>query len=124
MDDPRLSPLLQHLGTDEYAPPPPSGRVREAIARATDGSRAAAHAGGLDLQRYASSRLATAVSLRAIDAAAGGDYGHQYYDVPPEAERERDAADEALGGDEFVFDVQTHYVGSGRAHGTAPRVPG
>ena len=30
--------------------------------------------------------------------------------MPPEAELDDDAADAALGGDELVIDVQTHYV--------------
>jgi predicted TIM-barrel fold metal-dependent hydrolase len=46
----------------------------------------------------------------------------EFYAVPPEAVEDPEAADEALGGDEVVIDVQTHYVAD-RDQQTAQHLP-
>ena len=43
-------------------------------------------------------------------SALNDTWGGGFYNVPPEAALDRAAADEALGGDQLVIDVQTHYV--------------
>ena len=105
-----IPPLLRTRSTDEFRMPAPGTREREARARAR--AVAASRAGrlGLSVQRYLASRSGTAAALRAIDAAAGGGF----YAVPPEAEHDAHAADEAFAGAGPVVDVQTHYVASAR----------
>ena len=51
-------------------------------------------------------RQGTAAGLLAVNEQ----FGAEFYAVPPEAVDDPEAADEALGGDEVVIDVQTHYV--------------
>jgi hypothetical protein len=60
----------------------------------------------MSLADYWSSRQGTAAALRALDEAWGGGF----YNIPPEAALDREAADEALGGDQLVIDIQTHYA--------------
>jgi predicted TIM-barrel fold metal-dependent hydrolase len=60
---------------------------------------------------YAASRTGTAAALLAINRA----WGRRYFEVPEQAAHDPDAAREALGGDELVVDVQTHYVAPERA---------
>ena len=55
---------------------------------------------------YWAGRRGTAAALRALNEAWGG----EFYRVPVEAELDESAADEALGGDQVVIDIQTHYV--------------
>ena len=43
------------------------------------------------------------------------EWGERYYEVPEAAALDEDAADAALGGDECVVDVQTHWVAPERA---------
>ena len=58
------------------------------------------------LADYWESRSGTAAGLLAINDTVG----ETFYDVPKAAALDRAAADEALGGDELVIDVQTHFV--------------
>jgi predicted TIM-barrel fold metal-dependent hydrolase len=103
---PALPIVLQRRHTDEFVAGPYGARDRVAIARIVrDGERDARRL-GMSLGDYWSSRAGTAAGLRAINDAAG----EVYYHVPPEAALEREAAEAALGGDELVIDVQTHYV--------------
>ena len=108
--DPRLSTILQRRASDEYTAAVPNERELAVEAAALDEAQTNAHHVAVEQPAYAASRLGTATSLRAIDAAAGGGF----YDVPEDATTDRAAADEAFGGDGFVIDVQTHYVGRGR----------
>ncbi|MEX1007791.1 MAG: amidohydrolase family protein [Acidimicrobiia bacterium] len=101
-----LPVLLQRRSTDEYAPVPlgeHDRRVRTRVAEQVD-------AGAAALKRspslYATSRLGTAAGLLALNA----EFGDDYYRVPPEATLDADAAESALGGDQLLVDVQTHYV--------------
>ena len=48
---------------------------------------------------------------------ASGESPGGTFDVPEETTIDRDAALDALGGDEFIFDVQTHYVNYDLARG-------
>ena len=103
---PRLPLVLQRRSTDEYTPrlyhpanPPVVARVR-AQGPGTAGRLS------MSLADYWSSRQGTAAALRLLDEAWGGGF----YNVPPEAALDRETADAALGGDQLVIDVQTHYV--------------
>lgn len=101
-----LPVFFQPRHTDEYAAPRPSpeetiaaGVVRETgpdIARRT----------ATTVPVLWSGRRGTAQGLRALNAA----WHDEFFVVPPEAELDDDTADAALGGDDLVIDVQTHYV--------------
>ena len=103
---PELPLFLQRRHTDEFLPPPYTRRERRAIAGVL--ARGPRDAGrlGVSLADYWSSRNGTAAGLLALNEMAGD----SYYVLPPEAGLDAAAADEALGGDEVVIDVQTHFV--------------
>lgn len=103
---PELPLFLQRRHTNEFVPPPYTARERRAIAGVLSRGPAAARSVGVSLADYWSSRRGTAAGLLALNEMAG----ERYYEVPPEAGLDGAAADEALGGDEVVIDVQTHYV--------------
>jgi hypothetical protein len=102
----RRSPLLGAHSTDEYAPLPLTARDLQAL----DALRAA------ELPAAArGTRLETAATLRAIDAAHGGGF----YRVPASAEHDAGAADAAFAGRTSVVDVQTHLVDARRFTGAS-----
>ena len=72
---------------------------------------AAAQRIGLSRRRYVMSLLGAAATLAAFNQtfAAAGKRGGRY-DIAPEAPFELAAAQAAVGGDEFIFDVQLHHV--------------
>ena len=103
---PEIPVFLQPRSSDEYTPPPPSPQIRRAIAQVRAEAPLAAPRLSMPLSDYWSSRQGTAAALRAIDEAWGGGF----YKVPPEAVLDKDAANAALGGDQLIIDVQTHYI--------------
>lgn len=105
-----LPPLLAPKSSDEYAPPGLGRAQRVACAAARETAALRSHRLGLNERAYLEQRTGTAATLRAIDAAAGGGF----YDIPAEAELDRDAADAAFSGDGAVVDVQTHLVRTSR----------
>ena len=72
---------------------------------------AAAQRIDLSRRRYVVSQLGAAATLAAFNQAfaAAGKRGGRY-DIAPEAPFELAAAQAAVGGDEFIFDVQLHHV--------------
>jgi uncharacterized protein len=106
-----VPPLLAPRSSDEYVPLPLGVPGRRAVAQAQRATALHASRVGLSERAYLGDRRGTAVTLRAIDAAAGGGF----YAVPPEAEVDDDAADAALGGERVVIDVQTHLVRPSRS---------
>jgi uncharacterized protein len=103
---PPLPVLFHRRSTDEYVAPRPTARDLRLRARVGDAVIAGAAALGRTQMAYATSRVGTAAGLLALNA----EFGDEYYDVPPEAARDGDAADAALGGNGLLVDVQTHYV--------------
>ena len=103
---PRLPLVLQRRSNDEYTPQPHHPLNLPVVARIrAEGPDNAARL-SMSLSDYWSSRQGTAAALRALDEAWGGGF----YNVPPEAALDRDAADGRLGGDQLVIDVQTHFT--------------
>lgn len=103
---PILPLVLQRRSTDEYTPLPYHPINLPVLARVrAEGPKHAARL-SMSLADYWSSRQGTAAALRALDEAWGGGF----YNVPPEAALDREAADAALGGDQLVIDIQTHYA--------------
>ena len=103
---PKLPMFMRPLRTDEYTPPPQPARLRSAISRVRAEAPLIAPRLSMSLGDYWAGRQGRAAALRAIDDAWGGGF----YNIPPEAAQDKDAADAALGGDQLVIDVQTHYI--------------
>jgi len=105
---PPVLPLpLQRRSTDEYMPLPHHPLNLPVVSKLrAEGPKHAAKL-SMSLGDYWTSRRGTAAALRALDEAWGGGF----YVVPSEGALDREAADDGLGGDQFVIDVQTHYIG-------------
>jgi hypothetical protein len=101
-----LPVLLQRRSTDEYAAPPFTARDRRVRALVAEAIETNAEALERSPHFYAASRVGTAAGLLALN----DEFGDDYYRVPPEAALDGDAADAALGGEQLLVDVQTHYV--------------
>ena len=109
---PQLPMFLRQLTNGEFSPVPHTPLQRRVVAQIrAEGPKAATRL-SLPLADYWSSRQGTAAALRALDEA----YGGGFYNVPEEAVLDRAAADSALGGDQLVIDVQTHYVSDRAPH--------
>jgi len=102
--------FLQRRHTDEFSPPGYTQRDRGVISRVAEQGPEAARRTARALGDYWAGRNGTAAGLIEIDRAAGGGY----YPLPPEAGLEPQAAQEVLGGGEFIMDVQTHFVSDRR----------
>ena len=95
-----VPPLLRPRSSDEYAPVPWDerlARVAHTVAERVNGD---------------ASRLGTAITLRALDAAAGGGF----YVIPAAAETDAAAADATFAATGPVIDVQTHLIDPARWH--------
>ncbi len=118
-DDPGLPIKLNPCSNGEYVPEPPSPVVRAAVARAREDAERQARRLGVSRRRFLLSSLGAATTLSALAACsteaaksaggAGATTGGTYV-IPPEAKSESDAVKKVLGGDEFVMDVQTHFL--------------
>jgi hypothetical protein len=109
---PRSLPIkLDSTSNGEFAPVPLAAAARHARTLAQqavdDAARRLAHS----RRRYLVSLLGAAATLGAFNQAfaAAGRRGGSYL-IPREAPFELAAAQEAIGGDEFIFDVQLHHV--------------
>lgn len=116
----RLPIKIDSTSNGEFMPVPLGPVARHARATAHAAVDAAARRVGWSRRRYLVSTLGAAAVLAAIDRAyaAAGARGGRFV-VPPEAPFELAAAQAALGGDEFIFDVQLHHVnpqGAWRKH--------
>ena len=103
---PLLPMFLRRLTNGEYAPVPHTPLQRRVVAQIRAEAPKAATRLSLPLADYWASRQGTAAALRALDEA----YGGGFYNIPEAAALDRNAADAALGGNQLVIDVQTHYV--------------
>ena len=101
-----LPVLLQRRSTDEYTPVRLTDRDRRVRTRVAEQVEAGAAALARSETLYATSRVGTAAGLLALNA----EFGDEYYRVPPEAALDADAAEYALGSDQLLIDVQTHYI--------------
>jgi hypothetical protein len=107
--------FLQRRHTDEFSPPDYTQRDRSVISRVAEEGPETARRTARALGDYWAGRNGTAAGLIEIDRAAGGGY----YTLPREAGIEPQAAEEVLGGGEFVMDVQTHFVSDRREAATS-----
>lgn len=114
-DDPahdmRLPIKIDTTSNGEFVPLPLSAVNRKANAEARE--RVHAHARRLGTSRRAfltsaAGAASTLIAFNQVQAEAGRTGG--FFDVAHEAGFDNAAALNALGGDEFIFDVQGHYV--------------
>jgi len=107
----RLPIKLDSTSNGEFVPVPLPAAARAARLAAHASAEPAARRLGLSRRRYLISLLGAAGTLAAFDGAfaAAGARGGRYL-VPKEAPFELAAAQAALSGDEFIFDVQLHHV--------------
>jgi hypothetical protein len=116
--DPGLPIKLYPVSNGEFIPPPSTPVERETERRARDEASRIADRIGMDRRKFLLSSMATALTLTTLSACSDekaksdtpGTKPGGRYTTPPEATTEPDAAIEALGGKEFVFDVQTHFL--------------
>jgi predicted TIM-barrel fold metal-dependent hydrolase len=111
-DDPGLPIKFGPCSNGEFVPPPLSALEREAIERARRDCDANARRLGMSRASFLRSICGAATTLLALQGCAldarkllGGDWA-----VPPEAAVEEEAARAVLAGEEFVFDVQGHFL--------------
>jgi uncharacterized protein len=120
MSEPDLPIPLGPCSNGEYDPVPPSPVAREARRRAREACADGASRLGVSRRTFLRSLCAASTVLLALDACTreahraapevpttepGGGF-----DVPPEATTEPEAAEGALGGEEFIMDVQGHLL--------------
>lgn len=116
MEEERLPVKLGPVSNGEFLPVPHTPTVAEAIRRTHALADANARRLGMSRRRFLSGSMGTAATLLMLaacskeEAASRGRAPGGTYDLPPDTTLDEDAAVDALGGDEFVFDVQTHYV--------------
>jgi hypothetical protein len=101
---------LDSATNGEFVPPKPSREL--ALARAIARERAGNHARrlGVDRRAFLMTACGAATGLVALNDAFAGDDPGGSFQVAPTAQLDIDEAMAALGGREFIFDVQTHYV--------------
>ena len=112
-DDPGLPIKLGPCSNGEFVPPAASAFTREVQRRSRALLEANARRVGMSRRRFLQSSMASAAMLSVLAACARdageGSPGGTFV-TPPEAGTDPDAAAEALGSPEFVFDVQGHYL--------------
>jgi hypothetical protein len=126
--DPGLPIKLHPCSNGEFVPPPTSPVARETARRMRRESDVAARELGMSRRRFLLSSMGAASMLTILAACSSEQAAHDdgsapggTFDVPAEAGRDPDAAAEAVGGDEFVFDVQGHFLDY--SHDTGAPVP-
>ena len=115
-DDAPLPIGLGPCSNGEFVPAPPSPVVHETVRRARARADRSARRLGIDRRRFLQSLCGAATVLLLLDAcskeesATRGEEPGGGYRVPSTATEDPDAARDVLGGDEVVFDVQTHLL--------------
>lgn len=117
-DEPRLPVKFGPVSNGEFLPVPHTPVVREAIRRAHAMADDHARRLGMSRRRFLTTLSGAAVTWFALSACsneanrAEGNGSGGTLSIPPESTIDQDAAAEALTGDEFIFDVQTHFIDS------------
>jgi uncharacterized protein len=107
----RLPIKIDTTSNGEFLPIPLSKANRAANRAALDDATRNARRTGRSRRGFLISSCGAATTLLALNQAnaAAGKIGG-FFGVPPAAAFEEDLAQATLGGDEFIFDVQGHYV--------------
>jgi len=114
--DPGLPIKLGPCSNAEYDPVPLSSGLREFERRARELCESTARRLGMSRRQFLRSACGAATTLLVLDACsreeakdAGRSPGGSF-EIPTTATTEPEAAAEAVGGEEFVFDVQSHLL--------------
>ena len=110
-DGRRLPVKLDSTSNGEFTPLPLSSLCKQANRMARDAATENARRTGLKRRDFLVSACGAATTLLAVNAAgaAEGKTGGSY-DLPADAALDPALAMEKLGGREFIFDIQGHYV--------------
>ena len=112
-DDPGLPIKFGPCSNGEYVPAPLTPVEREAMRRARVACDANARSSGLSRRDFMFTLSAAATTLLTLQGCfddAGETTRAGGYRMPPEADRDQEAARSALAGEEFIFDVQGHHL--------------
>jgi hypothetical protein len=112
-DDPGLPIKFGPCSNGEFVPPPLTAVEREAIRRARRDCDANARRVGLSRAQFLRSACGAATTLLALQGCASDAARRALggaWKVPSEAGLDADAARAVLAGNEFVFDVQGHFL--------------
>jgi hypothetical protein len=126
-DDPGLPIKLGPCSNGEYLPRPASPFIREVARRTRTAAEYNARRLGMSRRQFLLSSMGAATMLTVLGACSNeaeeGSPGGTFA-VDPEAQRDPRAAVDALGGDDFVLDVQGHFLEySHDFAGSAPGFP-
>jgi predicted TIM-barrel fold metal-dependent hydrolase len=119
-DEPGLPIKFGPCSNGEYDPQPLSPVMRETVRRASEECERNAKRLGMSRREFLLSVCGAATTLLVLDACTREAVRHVSgssgatpgggYSIPPEATTEPDAAHGAIGGEEFVFDIQGHLL--------------
>ena len=116
-DDPGLPIKFGPCANDEYEPMPLSPVVRETIRRARVECEENARRSGMSRRRFLLSACAAATTLLALQGcddeaakSAGKPKPGGGFKIPKDATTDPTIANDALGGTDFIFDVQNHLL--------------
>jgi hypothetical protein len=125
-EDPGLPIKLGPCSNGEYIPAPPSRFTREVVRRTRELADRNARALGMSRRQFLLSSMGAATMLTVLGACSKDEEGSPggTFVVDPEAQTDPRAAQDAIGGEEFVFDVQGHFLDySHDFTGAAPGFP-
>lgn len=114
--DPGLPIKWQPVSNGEFIPPPATPLVREATRRSLAAIDANARRMGVSRRDFLLSACGSATMLVVLSSCsreegrATGERPGGTFEVPEEAGTDPEAAADAIGGDELIFDVQTHLL--------------
>jgi uncharacterized protein len=110
--DPGLPIKFGPCSNGEFVPAPLTAVERESMRRAHLACGDNARSVGMSRRDFLFTVTAAATTLLTLQGCLGeaGESRGGRYRVPPEADRDPEAARHALAGDEFVFDVQGHHL--------------
>jgi predicted TIM-barrel fold metal-dependent hydrolase len=101
-----VSSILRPMSTDEYTAPPRTEQQQQAVDTSAESNLDSARRLTMPVRAYVEGRRGTAAGLLSVNEAAGV----RYFDVPPEAALDDDAAADAFSSEGPVIDVQTHWI--------------
>lgn len=130
-DDPGLPIKWHPVSNGEFVPPAPTRLVREATRQSLLALDANARRLGVSRRQFLLSACGSATMLTVLSACSkdeakqAGRRPGGTFEVTPESTTEPEAAAESIGGDELIFDVQTHLLEypEGAPAGAAPAFP-
>jgi predicted TIM-barrel fold metal-dependent hydrolase len=101
--------FLTRCANDEFVPPPLNDVERNAAILSAAAIEAAIERLRMSAEDFIASRRGIATGLLGVNRANAAN-GEDFFAVPDYATVDAEAADDALGGDELIIDVQTHYI--------------